>query len=91
MATKPQLKLKPKPKGQRPRCLECKKELAPQLIGAAALPARLMDGRRKAEREAWEKMNAPQFTGNYGRFGDSRFCGTACGYQWAVAHTKAQK
>jgi hypothetical protein len=92
MATKNQaVPLKPKPKSQRPRCLDCTKPLEPQIIGAAALPARLMDGRRKAEREDWEKANPPRFTGHYGRFGDDRFCGISCGYQYALRKTKAKR
>jgi hypothetical protein len=81
------INLKPKPKGQRPRCLYCTKELDPQFI-TEAMPPDLADGRRRTQREAWVKGHPEQFTGDYGRFRDSLFCGASCGYNWAVAHAK---
>jgi hypothetical protein len=81
---------KPKPRGQRPRCLHCTKELDPQ-FSEQAMPAKLADGRRHAEREAWMKANPPRFTGSYGRLQDDRFCGASCGYNWAVAHSRPKK
>jgi hypothetical protein len=83
--------LKAKKRGQRPRCLHCTHELIPQYTISPPMPDRLADGRRKAEREAWEKANPPRFTGNYGRFSDNRFCGLNCGYNYAVAHTRPGK
>jgi hypothetical protein len=65
--------------------MHCAKELEPQFI-ETALPANLLDGRRRAEREAWEKEHPKKFTGGYGRFHDNRFCGMACGYNWAIKH-----
>jgi len=84
--------LKPKPKGQRPRCLHCTKELEPQFI-TQALPPDLADGRRRTQRGAWLKEHPAQFVGDYGRFRDNLFCGAACGYAWAVVHApkKARK
>jgi hypothetical protein len=82
--------LKPLPKGKRPRCLHCTKELEPQFI-RAAMPAKLRDGRRRAERDVWEKANPSLFTGEYGRFRDNRFCGASCGYNWAVTHSRPKR
>src|SRR5271168_3564574 len=82
--------LKPQPKGQRPHCLSCDKELEPQLI-RAAMPTKLLDGRRHAERKAWEKANPVEFTGDYGRFRDNLFCGVTCGYTWAVKQNAPKK
>ena len=81
--TKPQPQLKAQPKGKRPRCKNCKSELTP-LFKTTPMPTRLADGRRRAEREEWEKANPPRFTGNYGRLGDNHFCGTSCGYRFAL-------
>jgi hypothetical protein len=81
---------KPQPKGKRPRCLHCTKELEPQFT-EPVMPAKLRDGRRHAERKTWEKANPAQFTGHYGRFRDNRFCGASCGYNWAIAHAPKKK
>lgn len=83
--------LKPKPRGERPRCLHCVKELQPQFTVPPPLPDKLFDGRRKAEREQWEKEHKPRFTGHYGRYADDRFCGQVCGYTYAVEHTRPAK
>lgn len=80
--------LKPKPKTQRPRCLQCEHRLEPQFI-EYPLPANLADGRRAAQREQWEKEHPPRFTGIYGRAG--RFCSVTCGYTYAVEHTRPAK
>jgi hypothetical protein len=82
--------LKPKPKGQRPHCAYCEKELEPQFV-QSVMPAKLKDGRRHAEREAWEKANPRQFTGHYGRLKDDRFCGASCGYSLAIEITQNLK
>lgn len=81
---------KPQPKGKRPRCLHCAKELEPQFI-QAVMPARLRDGRRLSERNEWVKANPEEFTGDYGRFRDNLFCGASCGYSWAVDHAPKKK
>lgn len=87
-AKKNQAPLKPKPRAERAACLYCKRKLEPQFTAPPPVPGKLLDGRRKAEREAWEKENQPRFTGHYGRYNDDRFCGQACGYNYAVAHTR---
>jgi hypothetical protein len=81
---------KPSPKGKRPRCLHCTRELEPQFT-QPVMPAKLLDGRRIAERKAWEKENPERFTGHYGRLKDDCFCGASCGYNWAVEHTPVKK
>jgi hypothetical protein len=86
-----QTPLKAKPKGKRPRCLNCVKELPPQFTIPPPMPVKLYDGRRKAERTAWEKEHKPRFTGHYGRYADDCFCGQACGYEWAVNHSPKRK
>jgi hypothetical protein len=88
VTTQPQLK--PKPKGQRPRCLHCEKELQPQFDDLSRSVHPILYG---AKLEKWKKENPgwQQFTGHYGRYKDDRFCGLNCGYSYAVAHTKAQK
>jgi hypothetical protein len=91
MATRKQVPLKAKPKGKRPRCRQCKHELPPQFTTVPPIPARLHDGRRKAEREAWIKENKPKFTGHYGRYADDCFCGQTCGYLWAMARQPQKK
>ena len=88
--TAPKPAIKPSPKGQRPRCLSCQKELDPQYT-IASMPAKLLDGRRVAQREAWEKANKPTFTGHYGRFQDDKFCGVSCGYNYAIASTNGRR
>ena len=82
--------LKPKSRAERPRCLQCHRRLDPQFI-VPPFPPRLLDGRRKTERKRWNDEHPPQFTGHYGRYNDDRFCGQACGYNYAVAHTVPAK
>lgn len=84
---------KPKPKGQRPRCLHCEKELLPQFrdeLPGYALPGPLLN---PAKLDQWKKENPGwhKWTGNYGRYNDNRFCGLNCGYNYAVAHTRPAK
>lgn len=103
-----------KPRGQRPRCLHCGKELLPRFnrqnppymvktgetqrvrqpgsFGSEAQYVELPVTRTttEAERKQFRKDNPPEFTGKFGGYGDNRFCGLNCGYQWAVAHTKPQ-
>lgn len=84
---------KPKPKGQRPHCLHCDKELAPQFteeLPGYALPGQPLFG-PKLEKYKKDHPEWRQFTGHYGRYKDDRFCGVSCGYSYAVAHTKARK
>jgi hypothetical protein len=88
--TKLKVPLKPKPKGQRPRCLHCEKQLEPQFT-QAVMPAQLKDGRRRVERETWEKSHPAQFTGYYGRFSDNCFCGVTCGYNWAISRAAVRR
>lgn len=69
------------PVGSRPHCLFCREELAPQ-FKTPLIPYELWgDPEKKAQfREDHPKV----FTGTYGRYGDNRFCGLTCGWQWAV-------
>jgi hypothetical protein len=40
------------------------------------------------ERRQWTREHPAKFLGVYGDFGDNRFCGLRCGYEWALAHSK---
>lgn len=78
-------KLKPRAVGLRPRCLHCNRELRPNYGYDVERPwfSEDYDG---AKRRAFEREHKI-FKGTYGRFGNNRFCGLNCGYQFALAHT----
>lgn len=44
-----------------------------------------------AERRQWVKEHPAKFLGVYGDYGDNRFCGLRCGYEWATEHSKEAK
>lgn len=81
-------KLQAKPKGSRPRCLQCGKELRPNYGYDVPRPwfAEDYDGAKARQFELEHKV----FKGTYGRYRDNRFCGLNCGYTWAVRHTRPQ-
>ena len=78
------------PVGQRPKCFACSKELRP-VFKWNPMPYTLLGGGEENEklRQAWKTLNPKQFTGKYGGYGDSRFCGLNCGYRYALYVTKA--
>jgi hypothetical protein len=73
-----------KPRGMRPRCLSCKRELRPN-YRSPEMPFRLYSA-CGPEKKAWKIANPKTFKGTYGSYGDNRFCGLNCGYHWACAH-----
>lgn len=87
---------KPKPVGQRPKCLYCHKELRPvfdsNLPGWGIPnspkyipgPSLYGDALRQWKRDHPEWKT---FTGKYGSYADNRFCGLNCGYGYAIRIT----
>jgi hypothetical protein len=91
--------VKPKPKGQRPKCLFCGKELRPvfeQHLPGWGVPSSpdyipgpsLYGDALRAYKETHEWKT---FTGRYGGYGDNRFCGLNCGYGYAKRITAPLK
>jgi hypothetical protein len=73
---------KPMPVGRRPKCLACGKELKPIYEWGAGYWEGTMQ-----QRLEWKKANPKVFSGKYGGYGDNRFCGLNCGYNYAIRFT----
>ena len=75
-----------KPRGQRPKCLYCGKELRPNFRDDEPLPQGSYRWTAQ-QRTAWDRQHK-HFDGTYGRYNDSLFCGLNCGYRWAKKNAR---